>query len=855
MSPATQPSTVPAARRAPTVVLIPLFLALGLALAAGCGGEDGASGATTSPDPFRHCLDDEGRVDCDRPGCSAHPFCGGASRTSDRPTDGPATSGPPTTDEPTTDEPTPTPPVSGVPTTDEPTPTSPVTDEPVPTIPETDPPPTTCAVPDLTAAAPDAPVVRSCTSTVRLVAPSASEVRIIAQWQDFDLGTAPALDRADDGSWFLDIDLPPGEYGFKFVLDGVVEEALPPDVPTRWNGGFENRNLIVRDCNLPDARVLEARSNDCAVAASILLHQPADGATVTTVQATVRGVPVESTFDAATGLVQVRAGDLPHGKHTIRVTATDDAGRALEDGLVFIPLWVEPRRWTWQDGLMYLIFIDRFRDSEHDSPNPVGTPVDGVPAIANYMGGDFRGLLDAMREDWFDDLGVDILWLSPIQQNPDGAYDSADRQNLFTGFHGYWPTEPRGLQYRYGDREADADTRFRELMAESHDRGIRILKDVVLNHVHEDHTYVLDFPEWFTAEPCVCTSMPGPCNWDTNPLFCWFMEYLPDLDFRNHAIVQQVIDDVLWWITEYDLDGFRLDAAKHMDHVIMRRLRYEIDRRFGHGGDTPHFYIVGETYTGEDGHGLIMDYVAPWELDGQFDFPLLYPIRRAFIENGSFRNLAERVAFGREQYGDAMPWMSPFFGNHDIPRFASRISHPAASAWEGYPDPMKQGLGDTQWNIINRTSLAAAFTLTQEGIPLLYYGDELALAGAADPDNRRMMDFEPFLSDAQREMLRRTREIGQARRAHSALRHGTWRELWVDDDLLVYARDEGGGSVAIVAMNKGARRELDIPIPTELGLDGVTLIDLLGTPRVLSVQDGEAFLGINDWEYVIWGTP
>jgi glycosidase len=332
------------------------------------------------------------------------------------------------------------------------------------------------------------------------------------------------------------------------------------------------------------------------------------------------------------------------------------------------------------------------------------------------------------------------------------------------------------------------------------------------------------------------------------------MEYLPDLDFRNHAIVERVVEDVLWWVTEYDLDGFRLDAAKHMDHVILRRLRYELDRRFAHG-DAPHFYLVGETYTGEDGHGLIMNYVAEWELDGQFDFPLLYPIRSVFADGGSFRTLAARVQLGRDLYGDAIPWMSPFFGNHDIPRFASRISHPSAGAWDGFADPMKGELGDTQWNIINRTSHAAVFTLLQEGIPLLYYGDELALAGGPDPDNRRTMDFEPFLSDAQREMLGRMRQIGQARRAHPALRRGVYRELWVDDSLYVFARVLAPGQAAIVALNRGGRRDQALPIPADLGLDGRTLTDLLGTDRSLRVEGGEAQIGLNDWEYVVWGTP
>jgi glycosidase len=846
-----------------------------LGVLGGCAAESGEPTPLEEEDPFRACLDAEGRVDCDRPGCATHPFCGGGGgggADAGHDAVSPDAEVPRDVSEPDMRDVTPqdvgaetTPGADGADDADDVTPlddaqadgdaadgTPPVdaTDDGGGTV---DPP--RCAAPTLAATAAAATSQRTCASVIRLPAgaTAASTVRVIGQWSDFEMERAESLVRDAEGAWSVTLDLPAGEYGYRFVFDGSVETSIPPDVPSRWNGAFENRNLIVRDCAVPDARVLEARSNACGVSAAVQLQRAADGAAFETVEVTVGGRPVDAAFDATTGVVQVRAGDLPPGKHSVRIRATDVAGRGLEDGLVFLPLWVEAERWVWQDGLMYLIFVDRFRNSEHDVADPVGVPVPGVPMISNYMGGDFRGILDAMREDWFEQLAVDILWLSPIQQNPDGAWISADRQNQFTGFHGYWPTHPRELQERYGDREADAETRFRELMTESHERGIRVLADVVLNHVHEDHTYLRDFPEWFTAAPCVCTSSPGACNWDTNPIGCWFMEYLPDLDFRNHAIVEQVVEDVLWWITEFDIDGFRLDAAKHMEHVILRRLRYEIDRRFQHG-DTLHFYLVGETYTGEDGHGLIMDYVAPFELDGQFDFPLLYPILRVFADGASFRDLAARVQLGRTLYGDAVPWMSPFFGNHDIPRFASRVSNPSAGAWDGFPDPMKAGLGDTQWNIINRASFAAVFTLTQEGIPLLYYGDELGLAGGPDPDNRRMMDFEPFLSDSQREMLGRMRQIGQARRAHPALRRGGWQELWVDDGLYMYARVTRPGEVAIVAMNRGGRRDQSVPIPASLGIDGATLVDLLGSPRTLRVEGGAATIGLNDWEYVVWGT-
>ncbi len=134
--------------------------------------------------------------------------------------------------------------------------------------------------------------------------------------------------------------------------------------------------------------------------------------------------------------------------------------------------------------------------------------------------------------------------------------------------------------------------------------------------------------------------------------------------------------------------------------------------------------------------------------------------------------------------------MSPFLGNHDIERFATAVHGQAGDCWTDWlDDPMQAGGASvTEWDTINKASMAFAFVLTQPGVPLIYYGDEIGLAGAGDPDNRRLMNFDPYLSGNQGEV---------------ALRRGERKQLWVDDDLYVYARDAGGGEVAVIALNKG----------------------------------------------------
>jgi glycosidase len=537
------------------------------------------------------------------------------------------------------------------------------------------------------------------------------------------------------------------------------------------------------------------------------------------------------------------------------VWAQDADGRSIEHEPHFVPLWVEDEPFEWRDATMYFVFTDRFRNSDFGDDIAQNRPIADVPTIANYQGGDFLGVIQAIEEGYFDAMGVNLLWLSPVTENPEGDYLAADRFHRFTGFHGYWPTSARQIEFRWSDARGEAADRLKQLIAAAHARGIRVMFDIALNHVHEDHDYIREHPEWFTAAACPCTTDAGPCNWDTNPIYCWFIDYLPDLDYQNHAIVERVSADVEWLVREFDVDSFRIDAAKHMNHVIMRRVALRLRDLFEQGGGAE-FYLVGETYTGGDGHGLIMRYVNDHELDGQFDFPLLYPIRDAFAFSASFRNLSGGRFTSEDQYGDAYFAMSPFLGNHDIPRFAQLVYDEGRGIdpWAGVPDPMDGALNDATWNIINRMSMGFAFVLTQPGIPLIYYGDEIGLYGGGDPDNRRPMRFEPFLSEPNRILLDRVQTIGQARQEHNALRRGVFRELWVDDDFFVYARDAGGGVVVIVAMNKGAGRAQGIPIPADLGINGRNLVNTLvdEAPRRIQVRDNNTTVTLASWEYAIF---
>ncbi len=670
-------------------------------------------------------------------------------------------------------------------------------------------------------------------------------VEVAGEWTDWEPVAMEGPD--EDGGWSLQLEaLAPGDYGHKFLHDGKWEGDPPAWAYAKWVEGFENRSLRVGNCQLPLLQAVSASASPQGqLDVLVQFARAADGAPLdpASIEVWVRGGSPELAVDTEAGTLAISAGGLDPGKHSVVVRASDTAGRSAENGLLWIPLWVESVPFSWEDALIYFVFTDRFRNGDWTQPQP--EPVPDVLESANYQGGDFLGVLDALEDDWFEDLGVNVLWLTPIYSNAPGAWLATDSVHNFSGFHGYWPISASAVEPRLGDFWVDSEDRLHELIDEAHRQGLRVMLDLVLNHVHQDHDYVSAHPEWFGGG-CVCGT--AGCDWEERRLDCWFTDYLPDIDYRNHELGMLAIDDTLALIRSFDVDAVRVDAAKHMDHVAMRTLRRRLREEVEAPGAAS-VYVVGETFTGSDGHGAIMEYVSDWELDGQFDFPLFWAIRDAFVHGGSFVALEEAVATGEAAYGDFV--MAPFAGNHDVPRLATEIAGNDDGAWGWSEDLLDNGSWEVdQWELIDRIAMTHAFTLTQPGAPLLYYGDEIGRAGSGDPDNRRPMDFPPYLSGNQQQLLSRVRAIGRARTQHAALRRGQRSSLWVDDDLLIYSLATDAGDFAVVAIHKGEGERTESVALGRDDLDGVVLEDALGSGRSFEVKLGSAVLSLGARDFV-----
>ena len=224
----------------------------------------------------------------------------------------------------------------------------------------------------------------------------------------------------------------------------------------------------------------------------------------------------------------------------------------------------------------------------------------------------------------------------------------------------------------------------------------------------------------------------------------------------------------------------------------------QLDTQIEATSDLP-FYTVGETFTGswQPGGGseaeLVGKYVSDDQLYGQFDFPMYWPIRGAFATEDTALSWLGEVALGTHSYYGAGSIMSSFLGNHDVSRFISEAAGdiPEACldgsivvAWDC---PPAQPTMEEPYERIRR---AFTFLAAHSAIPLIYYGDEIGLAGAGDPDNRRMMPWENL--NAQQLALRESvSQLMAARKQSLALRRGTLAVPSAGDAHLAIARKSG----------------------------------------------------------------
>lgn len=382
-------------------------------------------------------------------------------------------------------------------------------------------------------------------------------------------------------------------------------------------------------------------------------------------------------------------------------------------------------------AIIYNPMIDRFFDGNSTNNKPLNSSE--VNERVDFKGGDVKGITKKIKDGYFQKLGINTLWISPVIKNPAGPHGQWNKpKTKFSGYHGYWPVSFTETDARFCTLDE-----LKELIKVAHENKVNILLDYVAHHIHVEHPNYKKNPNWYTSL-YLPDGTKNTEKWDEHRLTTWFDDFLPTFNFAKAEVVNALTDSALWWLENLEIDGFRHDATKHIPENFWRSLNKKIKVRIIKGKHR-NIYQIGETYGSPE---LISSYLSTGMLDAQFDFNLYDAAVSAFKrENVAFKQLATTAMESQKWYG-AHHTMGNITGNQDRPRF---ISIADGSIRDG--ENPKQAGWDRNIQIINENSYhnlqnLTAFLMSIPGIPVIYYGDEIGLPGANDPDSRRMMIFD-----------------------------------------------------------------------------------------------------------------
>ena len=490
------------------------------------------------------------------------------------------------------------------------------------------------------------------------------------------------------------------------------------------------------------------------------------------------------------------------------------------------------------DDVIYFIMPDRFTDGDpanNDPPESRGLYDRSKPRY--YHGGDFQGIIN--RLPYLKDLGVTAIWINPIYDNANHLNDRETYPETpegpkkpITDYHGYGPVDFYAVEEHYGSL-----SKLRELVEAAHRQGIKVIQDQVANHTGPYHPWVKDSPTptWFNGTEASHTSNNWQ-KWTTmNPratyqtqrlnLEGWFIDILPDLNQGDEEVSRYIIQNTLWWLGTAGFDAIRQDTLPHVPRRFWREWMTAIKREY------PDVKVLGELFDGDPallayyqggraGHDGI-----DTRLDTLYDFALFFPLRRAFAEGKSVRDVSQVLAHDFLYPNPDV--LVTFIGVHDMIRF---MSEKGATT-----DGLK---------------LAQTFIMTTRGTPLLYYGDEIAMAGSGDPDNRR--DFPGGFSGdarnaftkegrsaAEQDVYEHVRRLGRLRAELEPLRRGRSLDLLDAEQQMVYARVTDRSSVIVVFNNDTKPAAVEFDVAEARVADGVRLTDRLGASPDVRVENGK----------------
>ncbi len=451
-----------------------------------------------------------------------------------------------------------------------------------------------------------------------------------------------------------------------------------------------------------------------------------------------------------------------------------------------------------QSDAIYLITPDRFANANISNDN-----IEGFTEKANRQdpsgrhGGDLKGIQD--RIDYIDDLGFTAIWLNPIIENNNPKYS----------YHGYGATDFYQVDRRFGTNEE-----YKRFVQSCHDKGIKVIMDMIHNHCSDNHPWMTDLPskDWLNVwESYTETNHKKSTLQDIHAAEIdqkiyvdgWFVPTMPDLNQRNSKLATYLIQNSIWWSLYLDLDGIRMDTYSYPDKTYMKNWVDALHQT------VPSVSIVGEEWTVNPAH------IAYWQKDKinpdgfesnlkyLMDFPTNQVLAPALTEKESWNNGIIKLY---ESISNDFQYPNPenlliFPDNHDMVRAFTSLDEDL--------DLMKT---------------AIIFCLTTRGIPQLYYGTEILMTSPPNRDDGKIRADYPGgwqgdlvnaftgkgLTAEQVEFREFVKTILHWRKSNATIHDGRLIHYAPQDGVYVYFREKNDKTVMIILNKNTSTYHLDL---------------------------------------------
>jgi len=427
---------------------------------------------------------------------------------------------------------------------------------------------------------------------------------------------------------------------------------------------------------------------------------------------------------------------------------------------------VEKEDRLWQDESVYSIMIDRFNNGDQNND----MDVNAKDPLA-YNGGDIQGIIDKL--DYIHDMGFTAIRLTPIFDN--------DKN----GYHGFWVKDFYKVDEHFGTLKS-----FQTLVKEAHKRKMKVVIDFVTNNVAADHPWLSDSSkkDWFHQKQELTSG-----NANQKDIEEGWIDGLPDLNQDNPEVKKYLIDAATWWINKTNIDGLSLPGVNYVPISFWTDFSTQVKK------EKKDFFLLG--VSSNNASLDIQEYKAAG-IDSVVNYQYSEKLRKTFAgTDQSFTTL----------YSDADTIQNSFLrANFMDNEYASRFTSDIVA---------KKQFPGSRWKT------ALLYLYTTPGIPVIYYGTEIALNGEGIPDNRGQMSFR-----AEKELIDYITKVGELRNQLPSLTRGTMEMLYDQKGMVVYKRVYKG-ETSIIAINNSSKSQ-SVTLTNEQIKGGKELRGLLGGDKV-----------------------